>query len=147
MPSPPASPLAPRRMAGFTLIEIMVVVAIIGLLLTFVAPSVFDKMRRANVVGTQAKMTQLKQYIEDYRLHYNKNPASLEELRQPSDKNNDEPFIDNDEALKDAWGNQFQYVRISNTKYDIISLGADGLEGGDKDEGDLHSNPDAAANH
>ena len=136
---------ATRARAGFTLIEIMVVVAIIGLLLTFVAPNVWNRMREANVTGTKAKMTQLTQYITDYRRHYAKVPDSLEELRQPSEKNNDEPYLDNDDQLVDAWGNPFQYKKITNNKYDIISLGADGVEGGEHDDADLHSAADQMA--
>ena len=132
-----------RARAGFTLIEIMVVVAIIGLLLTFVAPSVWNKMRQANVVGTQAKMTQLKQYLADYRNHHNKLPSTLEELLQNDDMNLGEPWVENDEALKDAWHNEFQYVRIDNNHFDLISLGADGQEGGDTDDADIHSKADA----
>jgi len=128
--------------SGFTLIEIMVVIAIIGLLLTVVAPNVWNKMREANVKVTKAKMTQLSQYIEDYRRHYSKVPDSLEELRQPSDRNNGEPYLDNDDQLHDAWGNAFQYKKITNNKYDIISLGADQLEGGENDDADLHSASD-----
>src|SRR5262245_12763305 len=95
----PASRTAP---SGFTLIEIMVVVAIIGLLLTFVAPSVWNRMREANVTGTKAKMTQLTQYITDYRRHYSKVPSTLEELLQPSEKNLNEPYVENEDALLDA---------------------------------------------
>ena len=138
---------AARARAGFTLIEIMVVVAIIGMLLTFVAPKVFNQMREAKVTGTKAKMTQLEQRIGDYRRHYNKAPATLEELLQPSEKNFDDPYVEKEEELKDAWGNLFQYSRINNNKYDIISLGADGVEGGDKDDADLHSLQDAMVGH
>jgi len=137
-----ARPASRTATSGFTLIEIMVVVAIIGLLLTFVAPNVWNKMREANVTGTKAKMTQLKQFIEDYRRHYSKVPDTLEELRQPSEKNNDEPYIDSDDQLLDAWNQPFQYKKINNNKYDIISLGADQVEGGENDDADIHSSAD-----
>ncbi len=141
------APAARRTRSGFTLIEIMVVVAIIGLLLTFVAPNVWNKMREANVMGTRAKMTQLKVRIEDYRRQNNKAPGSLEELLQPSDRNMGEAYVESEEELKDAWGNFFQFVRINNNKFDIISLGADGVEGGEADDSDIHSSADAMPGH
>ena len=129
----------PRRRAGFTLIEIMVVVAIIGLLLTFVAPSVWRNMREANVVGTKAKMTNLKNYIEAYRRHHSKVPDRLDDLLQEDDTNMGEAYVESEDDLKDAWGNDFQYEKLSSNKYDIISLGADGMEGGEHDDADIHS--------
>ncbi|MHC4846024.1 MAG: type II secretion system protein GspG [Planctomycetota bacterium] len=131
-----------RGRAGFTLIEIMVVVAIIGLLLTFVAPNVWNRMREANVTGTQAKMTNLRLQIDFYRNHYNAVPDRLDDLLQPSEKNFGDPYIENEDDLKDAWGNDFHYEKLSSTKYDIISYGADGMEGGENDDADLHSRKD-----
>ena len=138
-------PALPRRpAAGFTLIEIMVVIAIIGLILTFVAPNVWNKLREAKVTTTKAKMTQLKANIEDYRRHNNRVPDGLDDLLQPSEKNLNEPYVDDESKLLDAWDNPFQYQKLSNTKYDIISLGADGAEGGEADEADIHSLPEAS---
>jgi general secretion pathway protein G len=132
-----------RARAGFTLIEIMVVVAIIGLLLTFVAPNVWNRMREANVTGTKAKMTNLKQHVQTYRIHYSRVPDRLDDLLQPSDKNFGDPYVESEDELKDAWGFEFQYEKISSSKFDIISFGADGLEGGEEDDADIHSLKDA----
>ncbi|MHC5211742.1 MAG: type II secretion system major pseudopilin GspG [Planctomycetota bacterium] len=136
---PPAARCAPRARRGFTLIEIMVVIAIIGLLATFVAPNVMQRFREAKVQTTKARMAQLKQPIEAYRLHYNRAPDSLEELLEPHEKNMGEPYIESRSQIQDAWDNEFRFDRISNNKYDIISLGADGVEGGENDDKDLHS--------
>ncbi len=132
-----------RARAGFTLIEIMVVIAIIGLLATFVAPNVLQRWREANVTGTKVKMKQLEQPIQAYRLHHGKVPDTLEDLLQPSEKNLDEPYVESADQLKDAWGNPFRYEKLNNKKFDIISLGADGVEGGEADDRDLHSSEDA----
>ena len=131
----------PRSRAGFTLIEIMVVIAIIGLILTFVGPNILNRLREAKVTSTKVGLQNLKSAIEDYRRHHSRVPDSLEELRQPNEKNFNEPYLESDEKLLDSWGTPFQYQRLSNTKYNIISLGADGEEGGEADGVDIHSHP------
>ena len=136
-----AVPPPARRKAGFTLIEIMVVVAIIGLLLTLVAPRFFGQQREAQVTLTKAKMGQLKLPIETYRRHYSKLPDSLEVLLEPSEKNLGRAYVETEAEVSDAWDNRFQYDKLSNSKYDIISLGADGVEGGEADDADIHSAP------
>jgi general secretion pathway protein G len=130
-----------RRRAGrgFTLIDIMVVIAIIGLLATFVAPNVMQRFREAKVQTTPARMAQLKQPIETYRLHSNRVPDTLEQLLEPHEKNMGEAYIESRDQIRDAWENDFRFDRISNNKYDIISFGADGVEGGEADAKDLHS--------
>jgi general secretion pathway protein G len=136
-----AVPPPARRASGFTLIEIMVVVAIIGLLLTLVAPRFFGQQREAQVTLTKAKMGQLKLPIETYRRHFSKLPDSLEVLLEPSEKNFNDPYVGSEDEIKDTWGNFFQYEKLGGSKYDIISLGADGVEGGEADDADIHSAP------
>ncbi len=131
--------LPARRKAGFTLIEIMVVVAIIGLLMTLVAPRVYNYLRQSQVTVTQGKMANLKLPVLSYRNQHGKLPDSLDQLLEPSEKNMNEPYIDNEGELNDAWGNRMLYEKLSSSKYDIISLGADGVEGGEADDADIHS--------
>ena len=132
-------PIRTRRTTGFTLIEIMVVVAIIVLLLTLMAPQFFKYLRHARITTTQGKMQNLKLPIQSYRNLENKLPDSLEAMLEPSEKNMGEPYVDSEDELNDAWGNRMQYVKLSGSKYDIISLGADGVEGGEADDADIHS--------
>ena len=132
-------PIRNRRTTGFTLIEIMVVVAIIGLLLTLMAPQFFKYLRSARVTTTQGKMQNLKLPIQSYRNLENKLPDSLESLLEPSEKNLGDPYVDSEDELNDAWGNRMQYVKLSGSKYDIISLGADGVEGGEGYNADIDS--------
>lgn len=132
--------MSARRQAGFTLIEIMVVIAIIGLLATIVAPNVMNRLREAKVTATKAKMSNtVKPAIEDYRRHFSKLPDTLDVLLEPSEKNFGDPYLEGEDQLSDAWENRFQYMRLSSTKYDLISLGADGVEGGENDDADIHS--------
>ena len=128
-----------RGARGFTLIEIMVVIAIIGLMVTLVAPNVMNKLREATVTTTKTKMTQLQGFIEDYRRHHSRVPDSLADLTQPSEKNLGEAYIDDYEKLRDAWENEFLYSKTGSQKYEIRSLGADGVEGGENDDKDLSS--------
>lgn len=134
----PHVPSPPRRAAGFTLIEIMVVVAIIGLLATLVAPNVMKYLRSSRVTVTQAKIKNLKQPISQYQMIHSRLPDSLEELMSEDEANMNEAYIESREEILDAWGNEIRFERMSNSKYDLISLGADGVEGGEADDRDLH---------
>ena len=128
---------ASRR--GFTLIEIMVVIVIIGLIATLVAPGVMERLEKARITTTEAKMSQLSQVIQQYRMDNNRIPDSLDELMQESEKNLGEAYINDPEKLADAWGNEFVYRRIDNRKYELLSLGADGMEGGEGADADISS--------
>jgi len=133
------TPRRPTGADGFTLIEIMVVIAIIGMIAYFVAPGVMERFREAKVTATQVKITNLKQAVDTYRRHYAKAPDSLQELLEPNDKNLGEPYLPEQEYILDAWGNEFRYSKLSSNKYEILSLGADGMEGGEFDDADISS--------
>ena len=127
-----------RRDAGFTLMEIMVVIAIIGLLLTLVGPQIYNRLKEAKVTTAKGQMaTVLKPALEDFRRHHNKFPDSLEELTQPSEKNFGESYL-LEGQLMDPFGNPYVYTRISNSKFELMSQGADGLEGGEGEDADIH---------
>ena len=128
-----------RRQRGFTLIEIMVVITLIGLIATIVVPGVMEKLDEGRVTTTKAKMTTLKGVLDDYRRHHSAYPDSLAVLQEPSSKNYDEPYIDDPNLLEDAWGNPFGYSKSSSRKFEITSLGGDGLEGGEGPDADLSS--------
>jgi general secretion pathway protein G len=132
----------PASRAGFTLIEIMVVIAIIGLLATIIAPNVMRHFREAQVTTTKAKMTNVKQAIEEYRMKNSKLPDSLDILLEPDEKNMGNGYLEEQENIQDAWGNTLQYVKQGN-KFDLMSLGADGIEGGENEDADIHSSKSA----
>ena len=120
----PFSP-GPASRAGFTLIEIMVVIAIIGLLATIIAPNVVRHFKEAQVTATKAKMTTVKQMLDEYKMKHTKLPDSLDVLLEPDEKNLGDAYLEQ-ENIQDAWGNPFQYVKQGN-KFDLVSLGADGV--------------------
>jgi general secretion pathway protein G len=126
------------RKSGFTLIEIMVVIAIIGLIATLVVPGVMNRLEDAKIQTTKSKMTNLKQIIGQYRLKHNKVPDTLHELLQDDPKNLGDPWAEPNLIL-DAWENDFRYDKTSSRKFVIISLGADGVEGGEFADADISS--------
>ena len=129
----------PRRQAAFTLMEIMVVIAIIGLIATFVAPNILNRMTEAEIEGTRVKMANLKGVISDYRRHHGRIPDSLEDLLEPSEKNLGEAYIEKEDQITDAWGQFFEYNKIDSRKFEILSFGPDGIEGGEGPDADISS--------
>ena len=128
---------ARRAESAFSLIEIMVVIAILGMLLTVVGRSAWNNMKEARVTTTQTKMNQLAHgALTDYIRRMNKAPDSLEELLVESEKNYGDSWA-KPVDLRDAWDNQLRYEKVGNTKFRLTSLGADGIEGGEFDEGDI----------
>ncbi len=120
--------------AGFTLVEIMVVLVIIGLLGTFLFGKVFSSGEKAKAKMTNLKMKTLSQKIGEYKLMYNALPQSLPDLAGCNETTGQGciPLIDkDDDSLQDAWGNDFNYAVEGNNRFRITSLGADGRPGGE----------------
>lgn len=117
-----------------TLVEIIVVITLIILVMSFVMSGVLGKKDEAVFKLNQIKMTNLQQALESYRLDYNRYPSSLEDLLRPSADTKGKPFIPKakDEDLKDSWGNSYVFQPENNGRsYRITSYGADGIPGGD----------------
>lgn len=133
------SPTASRPQLGFTLIEIMVVITLIGLIATIVVPGVMNRLEEGRVKTTEAKISTLRGVLDTYRLHHSRYPDTLTEMMEPNDKNMGDPYITDPAQLRDAWDREFSYIKSSSRKFELISLGADGLEGGEGPDGDLSS--------
>ncbi len=119
-----------RPQSGFTLIELMVVIVILGLLATIVGPNVqkFTDDGRQQTAKTQ--MSSLRQAVETYRLRKGKIPDSLEEAKE---------WLQDGTIPDDPWGNKYRYEKKSKKEFDIVCLGADGEEGGeDEYDADIH---------
>ena len=128
----------PRRNA-FSLIEIMVVVAIIGTLLGLVSWKILSAGTGAKITATRARMQTVRQALELYKMDQRKYPAAgdLKILTQVP-ANRSDSYLEDDQ-LNDAWGNPFQYsVPGKNGKaFDLVSYGDDGVAGGEKEKADL----------
>ena len=118
-----------KHRRGFTLIEIMVVVVILGLLATLVGPRIWSML----FAGQQKiALAQCKQYYDDakiWKLHKKKYPSSLEEMEAPLTDGDDEPFI---EVVDDPWGNPY-YLEQEGKRIRVWSWGPDGQEQTDDD--------------
>ncbi|HXF77245.1 MAG TPA: type II secretion system major pseudopilin GspG [Usitatibacter sp.] len=132
-------PLSHRRERGFTILEIVIVFILIAGLMAYVGPKIFEQMGRAKSSEAKIRMQDLAGKIEIYRLEVGKYPDSLQSLvKQPPgvDKWNGPYAKDTD--LKDAWGNDYRFtIPGSNKPYDLISLGADGKDGGEGENKDI----------
>ena len=124
---------------GFTILEILIVFILIAGLMAFIAPKIFQQSQKANWQQAQLKLRTLAGEIEMYKLEVGRYPENLEALaKQPPgvDRWNG-PYAKEDE-LKDAWGNDYRYqVPGTNKPFDLVSLGADGREGGEGENRDI----------
>jgi general secretion pathway protein G len=138
-------PLRPARQRGFTLIEIMVVVIIIGLLAAVIVPSVINKVDEARVSKAKADIASLETALTMYRLDNSKYPTTDQGLQalvvQPTD-----PSIRHwrtggylQRISKDPWGADYQYALpgTHGKEYDLYTLGSDGQPGGDGSAADI----------
>ena len=134
---------------GFSLIEILVVLMIIGLLATVVAINVLPSQDRARIDKAQTDIRILEQALELYRLDMFSYPSEQEGLKALIEKPSNNKFSDRyrqggyiRKLELDPWGNDYLYERPgkNNNPFEIISLGADGRKGGeglDKDISNL----------
>jgi len=131
---------------GFTLIELMAVIVIMGILVTIVAVNVAPFLQRANIEKSRADISQITKALELYKfneLSYPTTDQGIEALiNPPTDLKR--PFLyPPDGYIKslpvDPWGKEYLYLQPGekSKKYDLYTLGADGIEGGVGENGDI----------
>ena len=130
---------------GFTLIELMVVLVIIGVLAALIVPNVLNRADDAKVTAARTDvnnlMTQLKLYKLDNQ-HYPNQEQGLNALVQRPTTGPNAPNWRNyiDKLPKDPWGNAYQYLNPGvNAEIDVMSFGADGKTGGEGLDADIGS--------
>ena len=126
-----------RSCRGFTLIEIMVVVVIIGMLVTLILPKVLDRQDQAAIVKAKADIHSLSSAVKLYKLDNFKYPPTSEGLKAllPGTGDN-KGYIER--LPDDPWGQPYQYQYPGqNMEFDIWSFGADGQSGGTGENQDI----------
>jgi len=125
------------RQQGFTLLEIMVVLVIIGVLAALIAPRFVERADEAKVQATKVQMSNIAQALKLYRLQHGHYPSSAEGLNVLVQKDaQGKQYMD---ALpKDAWGRPFVYLQPGvHGDFDLMSYGADGAPGGSGPDADI----------
>jgi general secretion pathway protein G len=127
----------PRTAAGFTLIEILVVMAIISMLAVMVAPNIFNQQGGAQRDAALSQISALEAALDTYRLDVGQYPDSLEGLVE-----NDSgraawngPYLRREVPL-DPWGNEYVYDS-EGRGFTLVSYGPDGERGGEGDDADI----------
>jgi len=128
-----------RSAAGFTLVELMVVISIIAILATIVGYNVINSMDDANVAQAQAQIRNFKTALMAYRLKYNRFPSSSEGLEALVNNDKGIKFLESDTIPKDPWDKDYIYTSESSREYRIVSYGADGRQGGSGYDADIDS--------
>ena len=139
--------LADRRFCcngGFTLVELLVVMAIIALLAALVAPKVFPKLGKGKTAAAKAQVEMLGQALDQYRLdtgHYPTTSQGLQSLNtNPGVDKWDGPYLKKNLIPQDPWGRAYNYACPgTHGEYDIWSFGRDGAQGGEGVDQDVVS--------
>ena len=133
------SDLSNPRQSGFTLIEIMAVVIIMGLLMGIVGVTVFSRVDDARIATARIQLKQIENALEIYRMDNSTYPTSEQGLKAlieaPTDARNWSPggYLKNRDGLLDPWENPFEYQSPGTHNehtFDMWSQGADGASGG-----------------
>lgn len=122
-----------KRQRGFTLIEIMVVIVILGVLASLVVPAIMDRPDRARIVRAKQDVRTISNALQMYRLDNFDYPGTLEELATGGNK-----YLER--VPSDPWGRPYNYSypgHRGSAKFDLYSYGVDGAEGGNDLDADI----------
>ncbi len=134
-----------RGEAGFTLVELLVVLIILGLIAAFAAPRVIKFVGGAKTDSAKIQIERLSGVLDLYRLQVGRYPSDEESLNAlmeaPADAPNwDGPYLKKADSLNDPWGRPYLYrFPGEHGDYDLYTLGADGQDGGEGEDRDLTS--------
>ncbi len=131
--------------AGFTLIELMVVLVIIGVLAALIVPNVLDRADDARVMAARTDVNNLMQAVKLYKLDNQRAPTAEQGLQALIAKPTSGPIPGNwkpylEKLPNDPWGRPYQYLNPGvKGEVDVMSLGADGQAGGEGKNADVGS--------
>jgi general secretion pathway protein G len=134
-----------KKQTGFSLVEILVVLVILGLLVSVVAPTVLNQADDARIKKAYADFANIETSLKLYRLDNFVYPSSEQGLEALVTRSSIDPEPRNfkeggylDRVPLDPWGRPYLYLSPGeNGEFDLYSLGADGISGGDNQNGDL----------
>lgn len=130
-----------RKQKGFTLVELLVVMVIIGLLAALVAPRLFPKLGKGKQSAAKAQIELLGQALDQYRLDVGFYPSTQEGLKalmtNPGVEKWEGPYLKKNVPL-DPWGKEYIYQNPgTHSEYDLYSQGRDGKPGGEGEDQDV----------
>jgi general secretion pathway protein G len=129
-----------RKAPGFTLIELIVVIALVAVLAAVVAPNLLGKAGEANRKSALVQLEKISSAVELYRLETGRYPETLDDLvEQPQGVERWQgPYVRKQSQLVDPWGTPLAIeVPGESGTFDLISYGADGRPGGEGDAADI----------
>lgn len=143
----PRRPLPQSRSRGFTLIEIMVVVVIMGILAALVVPKLMGRTDDARIIAAKQDIATILQGLKLYRLDNHRYPTTEQGLQALITKPTAGPAANGwkaggylDKLPKDPWGNPYHYLSPGvKGEVDVFSYGADGQPGGADNDADIGS--------
>ena len=135
------------RQSGFTLLEVMVVMVILGILAALVVPKIISRPDEARVMAARQDIASLMQALKLYRLDNQRYPTTEHGLQALTVRPSSAPVPSNwkaggylDRLPKDPWGNPYQYLNPGvQGEIDVFSFGADGAPGGERNDADIGS--------
>ncbi len=136
--------------AGFTLVEILVVITIIGLIMAIVGPRVLNSLGESKVKAAKIQIESLSSALDLYYLDMSRYPASSDGLaalvQRPGNAQEwNGPYLKGGVVPNDPWGHPYVYRSpVERAPYEIVSYGADGQEGGTGTAADISSIPQGA---
>ena len=137
--------IARRQSRGFTLLELMVVIVIIGVLAALIAPSVLSKVGQAKITAAQSDISSLMNALKMYKLDNGRYPSSDQGLQALATKPTTGTIPGNwrsylDKLPDDPWHHPYQYANPGvHGEIDVFSFGADGQPGGEGNDADIGS--------
>lgn len=123
-----------NRARGFSLVELLAVIMLLGIIAGIVVPKVFGQAEKGKWQASKTKVSSVSAKVESYALDVGRPPEQLKDLiSKPGNAENWAGPYARDSDLKDGWGREFEYKAPGeHGDFDVVSLGSDGQPGGEK---------------